>query len=113
MTKNQILDIHAHTLRANFHQTAAALSYIDPKTEAFDYICNAEIAAFERLAKFYDEHFELFNEEEAIHLTKAIVIWSNAGEKLTDEEADALTEAECSLYDYYNENIDEDGYFDE
>lgn len=111
MTKNQILDIHAHTLRANFQQMAAACSYADPNSEVGDYLINAEIRAYNNLVYFYVDNMCLFNEVEATIMDKTLKIWHDAGDELTDEEANALTDAQCELYDYYNENIDEDGYF--
>ena len=113
MTKSQILDMHAHLLRANFQQFAAATSYADPNSEVVNYLCNAEIHAFNNLTNFYAEHTELFNKHESELIDAALTIYDNAGETISDEEAHSLTNIQYELYEYYNDLIDENGYFKE
>lgn len=118
MTKNQILNMHSHRLRANFQQFVAAAHYTDPNSEVGDYLHNAIIHAFISLGKFYAKHTELFNKYESELLNAAITICKNACKNWSDEDTYSLTNIQLTniqweLFKYYNYSIDENGYFKE
>ncbi len=56
------------------------------------------------LVDFFVEFPECFDEEETEILNDIVEVSEEAGEYFTSDEADYITELQCSLYDYYAGN---------